>query len=167
MNLVEFWQSQITKWNADEKCGLCWKFYAPLTQSQVNIAEISEADKCCVQVYLLRDKVTAFSVTNGYNDQTGLMNKQTCNTGFQLLVVIGSDIGKNNFNEVSGYDTDESKWSEIYSRLEACLSCDLNLDFCEFVGSQYRVTQWTAKQEADILDGYSGFRLTCNFQTVG
>lgn len=164
MNLIQFWEDQITKWNDEQKCDLCWSFAAPLTESAATLQQVREEEKCCARVMLVRDKVVAFEVKNFYNDKTQLMNRQECNTGFELLVLLPTDLGRNNYNETPNHDIEESNWNRIYSKLEQCLSCDLNLAFCEYLGSQYRVTVWRAKQLDKTLDGYSGFRITANFQ---
>lgn len=164
MNIVNFWQQQITKWNEEHKCDLCWKFYAPLTESAVNV--VKDVD-CCVQVFFVRERVTAFSTVNNYNAQTGFVNQTACNKSFQVLFLVPSNVGTMNFNEVEGHPTSESKWDTILSKLEDCLACDLNLDFCEFVGQKWRVTQWQGQQLINYLDNaYTGYRLTVNFQNV-
>jgi hypothetical protein len=165
MNLVAFWEQQIAKWNTDEKCGLCWKFAAPIIESAVNV--VQDDEPCCVQVYFLRERVTAFSTVNNYNSLTGYVNQVTCNKSFQLLVVVPSTIGTNNYNEIKGHDKDESKWDTILYKIEDCLSCELSLDFCEFLGSEYRVTQWSGVQMVNYSEkALTGYRITVNFQTV-
>lgn len=165
MNIVTFWQQQINKWDDESKCDLCWKFFAPMIESAVNIVQSDEP--CCVQVFFLRERVTAFSTVNQYSAQTGYVNQVTCNKSFQLLVLIPSTIGTNNYNEISGHPTTESKWDTILSKLEDCLACDAALDFCEFLGVQWRVTQWQGQQLVNYLDtAYTGYRITVNFQKV-
>ncbi len=167
MNIVSFWEQQIEKWNTDQKCDLCWVFSAPLTESAMNIQQLREDSKCCVQVMLLRDKVPAFSTNNTYNEY-GLLIDVKCNTSFQLLVAVPTTLGINNYNEIAGHSTDESRWSTILYNIEQCLKCDALLDFCEFLGDNPRVTQWSAMQELrDKTDNnYAGYRLTATFQEI-
>lgn len=167
MDIVDFWEKQVKIWNDTNKCGLCWEFAAPLTESAVNIVQQPAGTECCVKVFLVRQGVTAFSSTNTYNTTTGYVNQVTCNTSFQLIVVAPSTIGTNNYNEIKGHSTDESKWTTILSKIEQCLSCEAYLDFCTILGNQYRVTNWSGTQLINYLDtAYAGYRVTVTFQTV-
>lgn len=166
MNIVNFWEQQIAKWNEESKCDMCWSFHAPLTDSALNITKLADGEECCTQVFLLRNG-NAFSTTNQYNESTGFLNKQTCNVGFQLLVVIPTKLGVNNWNEIIGHPTEESNWATKLWKLEECLSCDANLDFCEILGANQKVTTWSAVQKINHTDNvYAGYLLTVNFQTV-
>jgi hypothetical protein len=131
------------------------------------VETVQEADPCCVQVYLTRDRVTAFNTVNQYNGLTGFVNQVTCAKSFQLIVLMPSTLGTNNFNEIQGHSEGESKWNTILEKLEACLSCELALDFCTFIGSQYRVTQWSGAQLVNYTSkNLTGYRITVTFQTV-
>ena len=166
MDIISFWEQQIQKWNDETKCGFCWFFGAPLTESAVTVQQSETNKECCVQVFLVRDKITAFSTNNTYKKTTGLLTTQICNTGFQLLFLLPSTVGTNNYNEIKDHSTTESKWSTIFSRLEQCMSCDANLAFCEILGSSRRVTVWSGQQVTNYTpENYSGFRVTVQFQT--
>lgn len=167
MDIVKFWQQQVNKWNAENKCGFCWEFGAPMIESAVNIQQVESGKECCAKVFFLREKVTAFQTQNTYNNQTGLKNQILCNKSFQLLVLFDSKLGLNMYNEIKGHDTDESVWTTKLSKLEECLSCDANLDFCEIIGYTSRVTQWSAQQVTNYLDSnYVGYRISVTFQEV-
>lgn len=165
MDIVDFWQRQIDKWNNENKCGFCWDFSAPLIDSASNIVQPESGKECCVKVMLLRQNVTAFSTTNTYNQTTQLLTAQSCNTSFQLLVVFDSTLGLNMYNEIKGHPTTESVWTTILSKIEECLKCDANLDFCEFLGTQYKVTQWSGVQVVNYQNSnYTGYRISVTFQ---
>lgn len=165
MNLVAFWEQQIAKWNTDEKCGLCWKFAAPLIESAVEV--VQDDEPCCVQVYFLRQGMSAFSAVNNFNPQTGFVNQVTCSKSFQLLVLMPSTVGTNNYNEIKGHPTTESKWDEILYKLEDCLACDLQLDFCLFLGEPRRLTRWEGTQVINYsTKNLTGYRINVTFQTV-
>lgn len=164
MNIVNFWAQQVNKWHTEEKCGLCWEFFAPLTESAVSIAQ---SDNCCVKVFLLRDKAPAFNVVNTYNGVTNMLTNSLCNINFQLLVVMTGNIGLNNFNEIPNHPTSQSKWSTMLYEIENCLACDARLDFCEILGRQYNITQWSATQVINNGDNaYTGYRLNVSFQKL-
>ena len=165
MNIVKFWQDQINKWNEENKCDLCWEFSAPLIDSGTNIVRPTKGKECCVQVMLLRQNLTAFSTTNTYNNTTQLLTAQSCNTSFQLLVVFDSKLGLNMYNEIKGHSTDESVWNTKLSVIEECLKCDANLDFCEFLSTQYKITQWSGVQVINYQNSnYCGYRISVTFQ---
>lgn len=164
MNIVNFWAQQVAKWNTENKCGMCWEFYAPLTESAVSI---TQTENCCVKVFLLRDKAPAFATTNVYDNVTSLLTNSTCNINFQLLVVMTGNIGLNNWNEIKDHPTEESKWSTMLYKIEQCLACDAQVDFCEILGSEYRITQWSATQVINNGDNaYTGYRLNVTFQST-
>lgn len=167
MNIVDFWDKQITKWNEETKCGLCWEFSAPLIESSVNIVQPEEGKECCVKVMLLQDKQPAFATTNTFNTVTGLLNSQTCTQNFQLLVLMDSRLGVNNYNEVKGHSTEQSNWVRKMHPLQECLSCDANLDFCDILGTSYRITNWSAFQVLNYNDSvFCGYRLNVSFQKI-
>lgn len=165
MDIVNFWKIQVEKWNDELKCDSCWTFGAPLIESAVNIQQYEEDKECCIKVLFLRQGVTAFSTVNTYNASTGLRTNVVCNKSFQLLVLLDSKLGLNNFNEIKGNPESESVWSTKLSKIEECLACDANIDFCEILGNSYRITQWSGVQVLNYQNSnYSGYRLTVNFQ---
>lgn len=167
MNIVDLLERQVQKWNEEQKCGFCWTFGAPLTESAANLQQPREDSKCCVQVLFLQDKVVPFSTTNVYNQFTGLRERAVCTRNFQILFLLPEDLGRNNYNEISGHEVSQSKWAMTLQRLQECLSCDVHFDFCELIGREYQLTQWSAKQEINLFDDiYSGYRVTAAIQTV-
>lgn len=167
MDVVDFWEKQVALWNEQGKCGFCWSFGAPLVESAIELQQIEEDSKCCVQVLLTQDKVDPFATSNTYDQLTGLLTRSVCTMSFQILFLVPDVIGKNNHNEIAGHSITEGKWSETLSRLQQCIACDANLAFCEIVGRSYWVTQWRAKQELNFTaNNYSGYRLTVSIQKV-
>ncbi len=165
MNIVKFWHDQIDKWNTEQKCGLCWDFGAPLIESAVNVQQPEKDKDCCIKAMFLQDKGNAFSTTNQFSN-TGFVNQVTCTESFELLLLFDSSLGINNYNEIKGHSIDESLWETKMNPIKECLQCDANLDFCVILGSQYRITNWSARQVINYLDSvYCGYRLSVTFQT--
>jgi hypothetical protein len=165
MDIVSFWKLQTEKWNEELKCGFCWEFSAPLIESSVNIVQSEEDKECCVKLMFLQDKQPAFSTNNTYNATTNLLTNQICATNFQLLVLLNSELGVNNYNEIKGHTTTQSNWERILQVLQECLSCDANLAFCEILGSVYRVTNWSGTQVINYTGSvYCGYRINVSFQ---
>lgn len=163
MNIVDFLDKQIQKYDVSQKCGFCWNFGAPLKEGLINLQQPPEDKECCVNVMFLQDRGNAFSAQRSFNANTGLINGGTITHNFQLLVVVGSQLGINMYNEIDGYSTDDSIWTTILSKLQNCL-LDLNFDFCEFLGTNYRVTNWSATQEINYLDSnFCGYRINVTF----
>lgn len=167
MNLVAFWRDQVNIWNQEQKCDLCWEFGAPLIESAANIQKPEDGKECCVKVLFLQDKQPAFTTNRTYNNTTGLIQNITCTQSFQLLVLLPISIDKNNFNEIPGHPTAESKWDSVLFKLQQCLMCDAELDFCEILGTQYRITQWSGSQVLNYSDNnYTGYRINVQFQMI-
>lgn len=167
MNIIEFWETQVNKWNDENKCGICWTFGAPLVEDKVNIQQFEDDKQCCAKVFFLQDKQPAFNTANQYNTQTGLVNQVTCSKSFQLLVLFDSKLGLNMYNEIKGHSTSESVWTEKLSVLQDCLACDAQIDFCEILGSKSRVTQWSGQQVVNYLSStFVGYRISVTFQDV-
>lgn len=167
MNIVEFWRQQIAKWDEEKKCGLCWTFDAPMTDSAVELYQPPKGKECCVQALLTQDKVTPFASTLQYNSLTGFLNQRACNWTHQIYFVIPTELGVNNYTEIKGHTTDKARWVDVLQKLQECLACDAPLDFCEIMGTTYRVTQWSAVQVMNYTSAnYTGYKLTVTFQTV-
>lgn len=145
MNFIDFFQQQVDKYNDDERCGLCWFFSAPLTESASNIQQLREETKCCVQVMFLQDKQAAFSVSAIYDERTTYIKDRFCTENFRLLFLIPDVIGKNNYNEIEGHPIEESRSVKLME-LKECIGCDFQLDFCEIIGTTWQVMKWEGYQ---------------------
>lgn len=159
MNYIEFFEKQIEKYNKESKCDFCWFFSAPLTRSAMNVQQLREDSKCCVQVMYVQDEGSAFSTQNNYNFQTTFRQEAYCQENFILYFLIPDNLGKNNYNEIDGYSIEESR-SEVLMRLKDCISCDVNLDFCEFLNQEMFITRWDGYQHILKEDNnYIGYKV--------
>lgn len=147
MNPITFFEEQIQKWNEEEKCGLCFAFSAPLKESAINIQQLRENEKCCVQV-MLTDLRFNQQKTYGAN---GLITDDVCLYSFNLFVLKPSVLGINNYNEIDGHKVSESKWKKNIEPLLDCFGCDAILDFCEIWNYPIQVTRWG---DAEVLINY-------------
>lgn len=155
MRLTQFFEQQISKWNTKNKCGNCFEFHAPLTEDALNKQQLST---CCVSVMLTRDNGNAFGVDKTYNNTFGVVSDEWEYKNFRLYFLVRTKLGINNHSEIKGHDKNESR-SYLLEDLEQCI-IDMNLDFCEFVGKQWNVTQWNAQQLINFRDNnYTGYRL--------
>lgn len=159
MDIVDFWKQQIDKWNEDEKCGMCWNFSAPLFENASNIQQTSES--CCTYVFLTNIK----RVKNFRTYPTGMTDVDSCDYSFNLHVIRKGDLGTNNYNEIRGYAVADGRYNEIYKPIADCLDCDLQLDFCEFLGVNINEISWVETMEQAYLDNnYFGWRIAANFR---
>lgn len=168
MNIVQFWEAQIAKWDEENKCGLCWTFDAPMTESGLEAYQPMQGKECCVQALLTQDTGVAFSTVNQYNPRTGFVSQRTCSWTHSMYFLLPTELGVNNYKEVKGHTTEKSRWAMALQRLQECLGCDANLDFCEILGTSYRVTQWSAIQVVNKTGkNLTGYKLTITYQIVG
>lgn len=162
MDIVNFWKQQTDKWAQDEKCGMCWAFHAPLTESALNLAQLTEEHKGCINLFLTN---LSFLEVNQYSPGTGLVNGKSCEYQFTLYALQASRLGQNNYNEMKGYSVNESKWATVFKPVIDCLSCDVILDFCEIQGYNADVTKWAATMVTNYQDNnYDGWRINATFR---
>ena len=160
MDIVNFWNKQVSKWNDESKCGFCWEFGAPLVKSAANIQQKREF--CCVNVLLTNlweDDIPTFVVNEPYEVE------RKHRFGFTLWVGIQSDLGTNNFNEIKNHPIEESKWETIFQPLSECLGPNLFLDECEIQGYLFKRTAWRKDLILNDMDlNLSGWKITASFE---
>lgn len=162
MNPIDFFEAQVERYNEENKCGLCWNFAAPLFESAINIQDIPEDKKCCIQLFLINLRE---STINTYDPNTNFITRKTCDYSFVLYVLIQSNMGLNNYTEKQGYSVQQSKWETIYKPLMDCMGCDAQLEFCEITGYPIQVTNWQMDMVNNYLDQqYAGYRITATFR---
>lgn len=161
MNIVAFFQELVDKWNAEQKCGFCWSFSAPLSNSGMNMSLAKDGECCCVHLFL-----TYIGTDYGYKTaNTGVKNLEWNDTFFTLYVVKQTNLGVNVYNEIPNHPIDESLWESILEPLENCLGCGNELELCE-MGYPFEIMKW--RKETVILehdDNYTGWKINGTFRT--
>jgi len=161
MRLIDFFEKQVERWNETNKCNYCFEFHAPLTEEALNKQQL--INPCCVQVMFTRDVGNAFGIDRTYNNVLSQVSDEWEFKNFRLYFIIPEGFDRNNYDEVLGHDKDLSK-SKTLEDLELCIS-EMELNFCEFVGTNWNVTQWTAQQLLDFRDrNYTGYRLNVSIR---
>lgn len=159
MDIIKFWADQVAKWQEDEKCDMCFEFSAPLFENATNITQTEE--DCCTYVFLTNIK----RKRNFKKYQTGFTYPDSCDWTFTIHFVKKGDLGTNNYNEIKPHPISESRWNNIYKPISECLDCQLQLDFCEFVGLNVDEVAWNEEMEQAYLDNnYFGWRITATFR---
>lgn len=160
MKLIPFFEKQINKWNVENKCGQCFRFYAPLTEESLNKQQIED---CCVNVMLTRDRNNAFGVDRTYNALLGNLSDTFEYKNFTLFFIVPQGVNLNNYKEILNNDTTNSK-SVLLEDLEQCI-IDTELNFCEFIGQDWQLTQWNAQQLLNFRDNnYTGYRVNVSIR---
>ena len=160
--IIDFFKALAAKYNDEQKCGFCWEFGAPLSESAMNNQQAVEGRQCCVNLFVADYKISSiYSV----NNNTGLTTTEDCDHRF--IVYVGQqreDIGQNVYNEIEGHEITSSLWAEVYKPLMDCLGCDRALYECE-LGFDFRVTAWdmeTVKFKDDR--NFTGWKITGRFR---
>ena len=164
MDIVNFFKRQTDLWNEDNKCGFCWSFGAPLTESGVNETVI---DKNCNDCCLVNLFITNLSErkNRNYNNTTKLLIDYTIDYTFTLHVLALDRTDTNVYNEQIGYPVCESKWSNILRPLQKCVCEEEVLKLCEILDKKILITNWNAITRINWLDNnYTGWSITMTFR---
>lgn len=162
MDVVSFFKQQFDKWNAEEKCGFCWEFDAPLTDSGVNESQMqTDPDECCP----VKGFITNLSERKNriYNNTTGLLQDKDYTTDytFTLHVLAFDRVDTNVYAEQLGHPISESKWETILRPLQECVCEENILEFCELICKDIKIINWNAITRINWLDNnYTGWSIT-------
>ncbi len=159
MNVVKFFHDLADKWNDEQKCGFCWEFDAPLTDSGVNESQLRLDDDCCpVKLFITNLSVRKNRV---YNQVTKLLTDYSADYTFTLHALVADRIDTNVYAEQIGHPIDESKWETILHPIEQCLCEEEVLEFCELICKQIQIIAWNAVTRINWLDNnYTGWSIT-------
>ncbi len=159
MNLVRFFEQLARKYNDIQKCGFCWTFGSPLSNSGMNATQSERGKECCVHLFLIN-----YEIQHGFNrsPQTGLKTVEYCDHYFELKVVKHTNLGVNTFNEQPYHEISESLWSEVLEPLQNCLGCGSVLDTCD---NPFEVMDWKMSViQREMDDNYTGWKIKGRFR---
>lgn len=160
MDVVDFFKRQVDRWNADEKCGFCWEFDAPLTDSGVNKSVMqSDPDECCpVKVFITQ---LSERKNRTYNNTTSMLTDYTIDYTFTLHVLKFDRPDTNVYAEQLGHPISESKWATILRPLQECVCEESVLEFCDLICKKIKIIAWNAVTRINWLDNnYTGWSIT-------
>ncbi len=154
IDIVNFYKEKVDKWNADQKCGLCYSFGAPLFNSEVNI---QQTEGCCVNVFL-----TNIRVRSNFNQTTdkmlGYKLIDSYILSFELNFLTQGELGVNNYNEIIGHPIEGSKWETTFKPLLNCFGCAENQ--CETIDGFGGYNKWEVELVHNYLDKvYNGIKV--------
>lgn len=127
MTPIDYIKSQIELWNAANKCGFCWSFYAPLSESGMNATKVNKDDVCCVHVFVI-DWIKG--IKPGYINDSNLSTVDYEDTTLTVKFVVNTNLGINVFNEQEGHPIEESHYEKILKPLDECLEGGIAFNFC-------------------------------------
>lgn len=154
MDAVVFWKDIVCKFNEEKRCGFCWRFYAPLTEIDLNL--VKKRKRCCVNVFLVWNGAQDFAAQPNFDVEKGLPNNPIETFSYQVYFLISSKEGINNYNEMPEHPISESRYETILKPLRKCINYDILNEFCLDFG----VTSWTGNYVYDYQDEmYYGIRL--------
>lgn len=162
MDLINFFERQVKKWNDINQCGQCYEFHAPLTEDALNKQQLE--NPCCIQVLYTRDNVQAFGTRRTYDNRFGTESDKWEYKNFKLLFAVPTQLGINNHTEVLGHNP-ETSLSKILQDLENCL-LNLELDFCEFVGEEWQILSFDSGAPLTNYrdNNYTGYRINVSIR---
>lgn len=161
MDVIKFFEDVETKFNAEQKCGECWVFKAPMSESGMNATKLAKDEICCIKMFM-----TAYSYSSGYvrNNATGLQRTGYCDYIFTLHVVKEHELGINVYEEQPGHDIDESIWRTVLRPIEQCLGCGHEFDLCA-LGYDFDIIKWNMVPVIFAGDNnYVGWRIDAIFR---
>ena len=138
MDIIEFWETVEHNYNEQQKCGFCWKTYAPLQEAGLTLIKPADGEECCVAMI-----ITHYSVSSGseINTNTGLISKQWCDHIFTIYIVKNSNLGVNIHNEQPGHPKSEGLYETIIKPLKDCFGCGNEIDLCA-LGYDFEIKRW-------------------------
>jgi len=157
MNIITFFENIAKAWSKEKRCGECWTFGAPLSNSGMNKSEPEKA--CCVHLF-----VTNYNTVSGYfTGSTGLKNRQWTDHNFIMYAVKDANIGVNTYNEQPGHCIDSSLWKTHCEPLLDCFGNGNEIDLCKFGFDD--LINWRMEVVTNYQDSnYAGWRITATFR---
>ena len=164
MNVINFFKDLAQSWDEQSKCGSCWKFGAPLSESGLNKSISKPEEACCTHLF-----VTSYRIGSQYryNGTTGLQNYEAADHSFVLYAVQQvTDIGQNVYNEIPDSLVDDGLWAKIQEPLLGCLGSGRELELCE-LGYDFDITSWIMETVMLKEDqNWTGWRITGTFREL-
>lgn len=163
MDIVAFFKDLVSHYSEINKCGFCWAFGAPLSESGMNKQEMRDAEVCCMHIYLTD---VIYRSEMRYNATTTLQNYDGCNTSFTLYIGRQTeDLGLNSYDEIQDHPVEESLWDTIWKPLQECLGCGREFDLCE-LGWDFDITKWDMRMVKFKDDNnFTGWKVEGSFRT--
>ncbi|PIF44310.1 hypothetical protein CLU96_1251 [Chryseobacterium sp. 52] len=161
LNIIDFFEQVAEQWDADNKCGECWIFGAPLSTAGINSTVVERDRACCVHIF-----VTNYELSYGstVNPNTGLPNNEWYDHIFTVYFVKQENLGTNVYSEQMGHPIDQSLWSKTLKPILNCIWDGNQYDLCA-MGYDFNILKWNVS--TSILkesSNYTGWKVTGVFR---
>lgn len=156
MDIIDILDKEITKWNDESRCDLCWKFVPGGRSDYFNNVKPRQGDECCVYVGVLSIRqVSGISVVNQH------VTKNYCDWYIRLVAGIPSGLDLQFYNENSDHSTCEGKWSRYISKVFDCFGgCCIEMDLCDIHNCQgLDTTVEAVRWESEMVMNYKDMNL--------
>lgn len=151
IEIVNFWENLIESYDSENRCGFGWNYFNPITEKKLNVIRTD----CQVNVFTLFQQRPFKSSRNVYRD--GYISETFETKSYEVLFLISSNEGLNNYNEFPEHPKSESRTKTIYEPLENCINIDMLNSICDYV---YEISNWSLDVEHDYQDGqFYGYKL--------
>lgn len=158
MNIIDFFQAKTLVFNSENKCGFCWSFGAPLSESGMNSSKPANNAECCLHLFVTYYK-TSSSFTR--NSMTSLKNREWTDHIFTLFAVQNANLGTNTYNEQPLHPISESMWSTHLKPIQECLGNGNELVICE----PFELIRWDMEVVQRFEDqNYTGWKINGTFR---
>lgn len=157
MNVVDFFKVQTQYWDSIQKCGFCWKFGAPLRESDLNEKELTTPEECCIQVDITNLTIRPVRT---YDVITTFVTQYFEEYSFDLNILLPSVVDTNVYNEQPEHPISQSKWETILKPIYECLNGLEPFDFCDLLGRNIQIVAMNWISRIDYLDNnYTGWTI--------
>lgn len=156
MTVIDYLKTQIELFDTQKKCGFCWSFYAPLSDSGMNATKPNEEEVCCCVHVYVTDWIEG--QRSQYLRDNTMSNIDYIDTTLTVKFVMNTNLGINVFNEQDGHPIEESHYEKILKPIRECLNVGREFDFCE---TPYRLESFIMRKV--LLTGdqnYTGWSAT-------
>lgn len=145
MNVMQFFEDLVDRYNLENKCGLCWTFVGGGRDDYSNLYNGNSNGQCCV----------IFAVNNiriNPRIETTEMGTIRPYTDYAIRLLIGAPSGLDLivYNEVEGMDKGNSKWVKYINPLIECIGNGLPIDYC--LNNNVELTAWNSEVIFNKMD---------------
>lgn len=162
MNINDFFKTQIKKWNSENKCDNCWQFGGFTTRSGIEQYQLRKGKECCYHVFITDD---GFSNSYQYNNSVFPTQESYCYEYGTIWIVKASNLGTMNNMEVTNQNENTSLEESIIQPIKDCVSCDLKLEMCEFMGDLFEILEWNGSKVRNYTShNFTGWSIRFRFR---
>lgn len=155
MNIIKILDEQIQRWNAECKCGLCWKFKPSGRADYFNNIKVNAEEACCVYVGVLSIRNAIGYTTNA----NGLVDRRYIDWQLRMVAGIPSGLDLQFYNEDESYRKASGKWQKYISRIFECFGGCNSFEFCDIHNCTGSTVAEVVRWESEMVLNYKDVNL--------